>query len=128
MAQGLEVTNIYHGRCALERRSSVPQRRDSGALVLAHMLRGLILGKSLTDSEPVSSPLRWATVGTAHLFKAPGRRTQREGRRKYCGKWWPQLVLPWLQLSLCWEEAAQAGGGINSQVTPEACDLFVKWK
>lgn len=50
-------SNIYHGRCALERRSSVPQRRDSRALVLAHLLRGLILGKSLTDSEPQFPPL-----------------------------------------------------------------------
>lgn len=71
VAQGLKVTNTYHGRCALERRSSVPQRRDSGALVLAHLPRGLILGKSLTDSEPQFSPLSDGLQLALPIFPRP---------------------------------------------------------
>lgn len=42
------------------------------------------------------------------------------------GRWWPHLVLPWLQLSLWGVEEAQIASVVNSQVTPGDCDLFVK--
>ena len=42
------------------------------------------------------------------------------------GRWWHHLVLPWLQLSLWGVEEAQIASVVNSQVTPGACDLFVK--
>ena len=54
--------------CALEQR----RRTDRAASVLASLLRGLVLGKPLTDSELWFPALSDGTIiGAAHLFQGP---------------------------------------------------------
>ena len=73
MVQGLKVTDPHYGKCALEQWSAVPWRKkDRAASVLASLLRGLVLGKPLTDSELWFPALSDGTIiSAAHLFQGP---------------------------------------------------------
>lgn len=65
--------------CALEQRYAVPRRRmDRAASVLASLLRGLVLGKPLTDSELWFPALSDGTIiGAPIFFKAREKATER---------------------------------------------------